>query len=132
MSQEEREKIEEATELIIDMVKANNIDGVRGIIEKMYDNGRKRGIEAVWPWLWVSDKSNIEFPFGIDYDDPDFLTEEEAVGLFKKDCDKEVEHLIESVGDEKDIDTIIREFLASTHLRNRYTGEDFYAETASN
>lgn len=135
-SQEKREKIEEATELIIEKVKANDIDGVKGIIEKMYDDGYKRGMEAVWPWLWTNDR--VEFPFGIDYDNPDFLNEEKALRLFKVACDKEAEHLIEVFGDTEDTDTIIRGFLASTHLINRYTGLGFglfrndELETASN
>ena len=44
--EEKRKKIEEATELIIEKVKANDIDGVKRIIKKTYE----QGMDAVWPW----------------------------------------------------------------------------------
>lgn len=133
MTKEEREKIEEATELIIEKVKANDIDGVKRIIRKTYE----QGMDAVWPWLLVNvDGDIIVSAFGIDHDYTD-LTEDAAVGLFEQDCEKEVEYIIESMvrpGDEEndkneELDAAISEYLTRVHLRNRCTGDDFYFDT---
>ena len=126
-SQEERERetIEEAMELIIEKVNTNDIDGVKGIIEAVYADAYIEGVGATWPWVWFNDKDKIEVPFGVGDSDSDYMAEEEAVSYFKKRLEEEIKCLIDREGHSDMMRACIKGFLAITHLRNRYTGDDF-------
>ena len=139
-------KSEEFVNEAIRTIALTNENGVELLKEKLsstFESFYRQGIDAAWPWVLVNEMDGTQKPFGFYWDDPGFLTEEEAVEQFKEEFETELRSLIETYldlseydtyddfqaayeNDNVEIDPIILELFNNMYLHNRYTDEDYY------
>lgn len=140
-------KSEEFVNEAIRTIALTNENGVELLKEKLsstFESFYRQGIDAAWPWVLVNESDGTEKPFGFTWDDPGFLTEEEAVEQFKEEFETELRSLIETyldlseyeffdnfykayLGGKVKIDPIIIGLYSNMYLHNRYEDEDYYS-----
>lgn len=127
----------------IALTNENGVELLKGKLSSTFESFYRQGIDAAWPWVLVNESDGTEKPFGFCWDDPGFLTEEEAVEQFKEEFETELNSLIETYldlseyasyeefekaydDDKVEIDPIITGLYDSLYLHNRYTDYDSY------
>lgn len=139
-------KSEEFVNEAIRTIALTNENGVELLKEKLsstFESFYRQGIDAAWPWVLVNETDGTQKTFGFCWDDPGFLTEEEAVEQFKEEFETELRSLIETYldlseyetyddfhaayeNDEIEIDPILVGLFDNMYLHNRYTDEYYY------
>lgn len=80
---------EQAAANIVEIAKKVGVENVeseiRQMLESFYQDGVNDGIKVTWPWELVNEVKEISEPFGMDYENPFGIDEEDLVNDYLRD-----------------------------------------------